>query len=297
MKTLPLAGLAALLCTGAAMADVVREVRFVAEIAGQPFACGQSYQLGTPKRAVMPSDFRFYVTDVALLRADGTAVPFRLPDDGRWQGQGVALLDFENGSGPCAAGGSAGTNTSLRGTVPEGAYTGLRFTMGLPPALNHQDATLAAAPFNFTAMFWNWQNGYKFLKADFMTVGEIPKPMHGAPPAGHAAAAQGHGDSGGFALHIGSTQCAATGPTSPGQDCQNPNRLTVSLTGFDPLKTSVIADPAPLLTRSDLAKNAAGTPPGCMSFPGDADCGPVFPALGLPYGTAPAGQQQLFRAR
>lgn len=101
---------------------------------------------------------------------------------------------------------------------------------------------------------------------------------------------QGHGDSGGLALHIGSTQSAATGPISPGQDSQNPNRLVVTLTGFDPLKGSAVADPVPILVRNHLAENAAGTPPGCMSFPGDTDCGPVISVLGLPYGTAPAGQ-------
>ncbi len=288
MKAFPLAAFAVLVCAGPALAQ---EIHFAAEMAGHPFACGQSYQLGTPKRTVMPGDFRFYVSDVALLRADGTAVPFVLADDGRWQGQGVALLDFENGSGPCAAGGSAGTNTALRGTAPAGPYTGLRFTLGLPPALNHQDATLAAPPFNVTAMFWNWQSGTKFLKMDFAVAGGMAMPM-----AQHGAA-MSHDGGGGFALHVGSTQCASTGPTSPGQDCQNPNRLVVTLKGFDPLKGTVVADPAPLLAHSDLAKNAAGTPPGCMSFPGDADCGPIFAALGLPYGTAPAGQQHLFRAR
>ena len=80
-------------------------IRFAAEFAGKPFACGQSYNLGSPAVAATPSDMRFYVSEVALVRADGTAVPVALDTDNRWQANGVALLDFEDGTGPCAAGG------------------------------------------------------------------------------------------------------------------------------------------------------------------------------------------------
>ncbi len=271
-------------------ATAPQEIRFAANLAGAPLACGTAAQLGRPPVAAQPTDFRFFVTDVALLRADGMAVPFTLASDGIWQRDGVALLDFENGSGPCATGGSAATNTTLRGSAPPGAYTGIRFTLGVPERLNHQDATIAQAPFNTTAMFWNWQNGYKFLKADFAVSGQ--RPGRAAP-----GATPGHGGPAGFVIHLGSTQCAAEAPTQPGRDCRNPNRPVITLTGFDPLRGTVVADPAPMLAASDLRRNTPGTPPGCMSFPNDPECVAILPRLGLPYGTAPAGQQMLFTAR
>jgi hypothetical protein len=54
----------------------------------------------------------------------------------------------------------------VKGSVPPGYYTGLAFKLGLPFDLDHGDATIAASPLNFTAMFWVWASGYRFLKID-----------------------------------------------------------------------------------------------------------------------------------
>jgi uncharacterized repeat protein (TIGR04052 family) len=283
--------LAALLL-GAAPALAQQEVaiRFAAQVNGAAFSCGQSYSgLGSTSATATPSDYRFYVHDVALLRADGTAVPLVMRES-PWQRDGVTLLDFENGQGPCAQGGNAPMNESVRGTVPAGAYAGIRFTLGVPERHNHQDATVAPSPFNLTAMFWNWQNGYKFLKVDLQVGGMMPA----APSAPAHGGAAGEG---GFALHLGSTQCAASAPTQPGRDCRNPNRPVITLTGFDPLSAPVIADFAPVIAQVDIARNTQGTPPGCMSFLNDPECRTVLPALGLPYMDVPAGEQRLFRAQ
>jgi hypothetical protein len=174
IRNLALAGF--MLAAMPALADQEVTIRFAAQVNGAPFACGQSYPgLGSTKVTATPTDFRFYVHDVHLLRADGTAVPVRLAET-PWQRDGVALLDFENGQGPCAQGGNAPTNEALRGTVAPGSYTGIRFTLGVPERHNHQDATVAPSPFNLTAMFWNWQNGYKFLKVDLQVAGQMPVP-------------------------------------------------------------------------------------------------------------------------
>ena len=74
------------------------EIKFAGAINGQPFACGQSYaNVGTTKSTITPSDFRLYVSEVKLVRKDGTTVPVQLAQDGIWQYQNVALIDFENG--------------------------------------------------------------------------------------------------------------------------------------------------------------------------------------------------------
>lgn len=287
-RTIALAAL--LLGATPALAQQEVALRFTAQVNGAAFACGQSYAgLGSTNATATPTDFRFYVHDVQLLRADGTAVPVALAET-PWQRDGVALLDFENGQGPCAQGGNAPTNEALRGSVAPGSYTGIRFTLGVPERHNHQDATVAPSPFNLTAMFWNWQNGYKFVKVD-LRVGSAMPAAAGAPAHGGAAG------SGGFSLHLGSTQCAAPAPTAPGRDCRNPNRPVVTLTGFDPLGAPVIADIGPVLAGVDITRNTQGTPPGCMSFPNDPECRTVLPALGLPYMDVAAGEQRFFRVQ
>jgi len=146
-------------------------LNFAAEVGGQPFACGEQYSdMGTTAATITPADFRLYLSAVALLDAAGAAVPLTLEQDGIWQYQDVALLDFEDGSGPCQNG-NAPTNLSIRGTVPAGDYSGVQFTLGLPFELNHADNLLAESPLNLSAMFWNWQGGYRFFKVDIAAAG------------------------------------------------------------------------------------------------------------------------------
>jgi hypothetical protein len=106
-------------------------LNFAAQINGQSFVCGQRYDgVGTTRSSIMPSDFRMYVSEVKLLRQDGSAVPVQLAQDGIWQHQNVALIDFENGTGPCRNGTTA-TNTAVRGQVPAGDYVGVELTVGV----------------------------------------------------------------------------------------------------------------------------------------------------------------------
>ncbi len=264
-------------------------LRFVAEVNGQPFECGKRYAgIGTTGSTITPSDFRMYVSAVALIDAQGKAVPLRLEQDKVWQLEDIALVDFENGVGPCRNGTTA-VNTLVRGVVPAGEYRGVRFALGVPFARNHGDPTVAPSPLNLTAMFWNWQGGYKFLKFD---TGSSGQPATSAPPD-----PRGGGSASGFSVHVGSTQCTSAGNTSPPSACQNPNRLTVQFDRFDSARQVVVVDIGRVLAQSNVDVNAAGTSPGCMSFLKDADCPPVMRNLGLPYEGAPAGSQVLFSVR
>jgi uncharacterized repeat protein (TIGR04052 family) len=267
-------------------------VRFAAQVNGQAFACGQSYAgVGITRSSITPSDFRFFVSDIALVDDTGRAVTVTLAQDGVWQLDNIALLDFENGSGPCRNG-TTGMNAEVRGTVPAGRYVGLRFTLGVPFARNHGDPTVALSPLNLTAMFWNWQGGYKFVKFDTASNGLQAAPS--AAGAGHGGAAAS-----GFSVHLGSTVCAAASRTeAPKAECANPNRVAVTLERFDVARQTVVADIGAVLAGANVDINAPGTSPGCMSFPGDADCPPVMGALGLAYGGASApGPQRLFTVR
>ena len=248
-------------------ADRPVEIQFKGVVGNDTFACGTTYDdIGTSGAQFLPSDFRLYVSNVRLVTPGGSEVPVQLEQDGVWQYQNVAMLDFENGSGPCTFGNEA-TNTTVRGTVPAAVYTGVKFDLGVPFDLNHGNAATAPAPLNFTAMFWSWQLGYKFLRID--------------TPAGD------------FNFHLGSTGCQSNGPSQPPTSCSAPNVATVALSGFDPVHSVILADLKALLSQTDVTANTPNTDPGCMSSPIDPDCGPLFDSLGLnfPAGTAKSGQR------
>jgi uncharacterized repeat protein (TIGR04052 family) len=250
------------------------EVQFEAQVNGEPFECGRSYrEIGVTRSTISPSDLRAYVSDIQLINAQGVAVPVQLRVDQVWQLEGVALLDFENGKGPCRNG-TAGINTRVLGQLPAGDYRGLRFTLGVPFKLNHGDPTVAAPPLNTTAMFWNWQGGYRFLKFDASSSGT------------------------GFSVHLGSTQCGSDSRTQAPSACRNPNRVAVEFADFDVGRHTVVLDIGAVLAQANVDQNAAGTAPGCMSFPKDNDCSPVMKALGLSYdGEAASQAQVIFRKK
>ena len=271
-------------------APLAVNLQFAALINGQPFECGKSYpEVGSTKATLTPTDLRLFVSEVALVNNMGEAVPVKLTQDGIWQLDDIALLDFENGAGPCRNG-TAAVNTAVRGTVPAGQYRGLRFTVGVPFARNHGDATVATSPLNNTAMFWSWQGGYRFIKFDASS-----KPGANtvdATDAGNFMAASG------FAVHLGSTQCASTSATQPPAACKSPNRMTLKFDNYDPAKTVVAIDMGAALAATNVTVNARRSSPGCMSFEKDADCNAVMDAMGLPYdGVAPSGAQKLFSLR
>ena len=71
----------------------------------EKFACGQTYSgIGTTGSKLSPHDFRFYVHNVALIDESGKAVPVQLDQDGKWQLDDTALLDFENAAAACVNG-------------------------------------------------------------------------------------------------------------------------------------------------------------------------------------------------
>ena len=138
---------------------------------------------------------------------------------------------------------------------------GLRFTVGVPFAQNHQDQAAAPSPLNLTGMFWSWQSGYKFVR------------IEGKTASGSA-----------YLLHLGSTGCAKDG-SGQVTSCTSPNRATVTLSGFDPARNTIAVDLAALLAGSDLSASAE-----CHSQSDKAACAPYFKALGLPFMEKPATQ-------
>jgi hypothetical protein len=120
-------------------------------------------------------------------------------------------------------------------------------------------------------MFWNWNAGYRFVKIDT-------------------------GDDK-FHFHLGSTGCDGPSPSRPPTSCSRLNLATITLDGFNPTHSVIVADVAALLANSNIDMNQTGTTPGCQSDPDDLDCMPLFHNLGLefPAGTAGSTPQTFFR--
>ncbi|NJR52560.1 MAG: metallo-mystery pair system four-Cys motif protein [Leptolyngbyaceae cyanobacterium CSU_1_3] len=263
-------------------------IRFTAKVSSEPFSCKTTYQLGKPTVRQVASDFRFYVSEVALIDANGRVVPVTLEQDGKWQYQNVALLDFEDKTGACANG-TVETRDRIIGTVPKGKYTGLKFTLGVPANLNHEDSALAPSPLNLTGLWWNWQFGYKFARIDLQS----PSMTQSKPKQKH----EGHGGaaSSGFPIHLGSAGCqAATGSEKPTR-CIYVNRPTIIFTRFNSSGNLVVADLVQLVATSNLNQNQSKTAPGCMSEPNDKDCMGIMTSLGLSFMGKPAATQTFFR--
>jgi uncharacterized repeat protein (TIGR04052 family) len=252
-------------------------VNFDARVGTAAFACGQSYpNIGTTNATASATDFMLYVSEVRLLDAQGNETPITLTQDNRWQLDDVALIDFAaGGTGTACPNATPEVNKRVVGTVPAGTYTGLRFQLGLPFAKNHQDQTTASGPLSLSRMFWSWNGGYKAVRLD-MSSNSFPT---------------------GWFIHLGSTGCtpsgsASTVPTS----CAQPNRLTVTLTGFDVTRDVVVADVAQLLAGANVDVNGGG-PAGCMSGTTDPECPAIFSNFGLPFnGGAVPATQRFFRA-
>ena len=252
--------LLALLVASCAKPMAPVEIAFAARYGDSVPACDE--RLDGPSL----SDLRFYVSNAHLTRSDGKSIPISLSQD-RWQHDDLALLDLEDGSGSCLNG-TAETNFALRGDVPAGEYRGLRFEIGVPFALNHDDPLKASAPLANPTMHWHWRAGYKFLRAGLATEGD------------------------GFWIHIGSAGCE--GRVGAITNCKFPNRVTVHLPDFSPSDSLVAVDFSEFITISDL-NDALAT--NCSSGPPEHSCIAPFAAFGLDHETgSSSGQQSVFKA-
>jgi len=256
--------------------DEAIEIRFAAKVAGQDFACGQSYPgLGSDGATATPQDFRFYVHDVRLVTDAGAEHPVDLDDDGVFQGGGVALLDFEDNTGSCSNG-TAELHTTLKGTVRakprhneagDSPYTEIRFKIGVPHEQNHADLTTLPAPLNDTTMSWSWNAGHIFFAAWGVFGGDAPFTV---------------------GVHVGSTGCEGDAMAGEVVACSKPNLPEIALAGFDHDATEIVVDWGALFSGFALTappdacetKDGA-TSCGCHSFGPEPLCAPMFAPLGL----------------
>ena len=198
--------------------------------------------------AATPRSLQFYVHAIELINEHGKPKPFRFAAAAPWQSERVALIDLAGDS-------ATARHASIQGSVAGGAatYSGIRLTVGVPFELNHANPLTAAAPLDRGEMFWNWQSGHKFLRADLAV-------------AGHE-----------WAFHVGSTGCSsASALRPPAQPCAQPNEMHIELKG-DPLKGVVR-----LRLQSLVAAAQAANYVGCTGdYQVDPACKDAFATTGL----------------
>ena len=255
------------------------DLRFAMKVGDQTAACNQKYSnIGSAKSTVDFADLRFYVSNIRLINSTGNEIAAPLAAHGSWQYQNVALLDFENKTGRCNEIGTTETNNIVKLTLPQGQYTGIKFNLGVPFTLNHQNVTSATTPLNLPALWWNWQGGYKFVRFDVyndLTLNNF------------------------WPIHLGSTGCAsANSQTPPTAPCSNPNLPEITFSNFNATSQTIVADIATVLNGVDVSTSVP-QPSGCMSSKSDPDCNNLFPNLGLSLETGQCinecKDQKLFR--
>ena len=261
------------------------DIKFAGMAGDQPVACGTLIDgLGSTAQAAQLQDFRFFVSEVKLTRADGTSVAVKLAKNSPYRytrnGVGVTLIDLENGTGDCAVDGTRGMNASVKGTVPHGKYVGVSWTVGVPFALNHTDAAATPAPLNSVAMGWSWQIGHKFTKIEV------------SDPGG----ATGSWTSKTFYVHLGSAGCEgnpATGQSRQVRGAEPPGRPSEEVR---PGQAAGGGRPQGHPGGYDVTANQSGAP-GCMSEQTDPECGSVFKAFGVDWKADGTGTGKPSRAR
>jgi uncharacterized repeat protein (TIGR04052 family) len=260
-------------------------IRFKAKLGDQDLQCGKEYaDQGSAKHRATPQDFRFFVEEIRLISADGKQHPVRFAERAPFQQEGVALLDFTDGSGACGSGGAV-LNTEVTGSVEAGEYRGVVIVNGVPERLNHQNISVAKPPLQDGSTYWTWQSGYRFILAELLPTDVEPAPEEdaGAPdphnPHGAASVAS--------FVHVGATGCV--GNNTDGYECSFPNRTEIRLDDFDPEADFIVADLGKVFEDVDLSHAV-----GCHGA--GPDCAPTYAAFGLSLESGkPDREQKVFR--
>ncbi|MBL4942666.1 MAG: metallo-mystery pair system four-Cys motif protein [Colwellia sp.] len=128
--------------------------------------------------------------------------------------------------------------------------THIRFTLGLPFAINHLNPLTQKSPLNIPSMFWVWQQGHKFLRIEMAA----------------------HNDN--WLFHLGSVGCQALSPLRmPSQECRYPNRYIVELP-LSKENANIVFDLANLLNQILITEQNS-----CQSSPQQDSCQRLFANL------------------
>src|SRR6187402_1243547 len=131
-------------------------MRFIPVVDDKPFFIDSIYR--SPGGELYEiSNCKFFVSNIAfsssLGKEESAFIENKLP---------ILLIDFGK-SNDTTKQGILSEKYSLH--LQTGAYTDVRFDVGLPRQINHTDPTSAPAPLDLAQqdMYWEWNSGYIFL--------------------------------------------------------------------------------------------------------------------------------------
>ena len=264
-------------------------IPFQAKSGSTDINCGATLTaLGTTGDSAKINDFAFYIHNIKFKTNTGTTITTTL-DDNNFQDPiyGVALLDFQDKTDSCK-GATKTTNkvVMLKATVDITTITGIEFTVGIPEAANHHNASISRAPYNRSGLFWSWQSGHKFMRLDVDPSKLVTKPDLTTGTT--------------FFFHLGSTACTGDPTTGQVVSCIYPDRPVIALnSGFSVTNnttSTIVLDYARLVDGVNINYETDGKPYGCMSGQADPECPVIFNNLGMTHSlnniTNP--QQQVF---
>jgi len=166
---------------------------------------------------------------------------------------------------------------SFEQVIEPSTISQLRFTLGVPFYLNHQNPLLQASPLNVPNMFWVWQTGHKFFRLDMEEVNEFSQKDN-------------------WQFHLGSTGCKAPSPLrAPKNLCVNGNQAKITLD----IKANTQGKELPSID-VDLSHLFSGLittkQNSCQSEPDNNSCLPLFKSVGLLVPKVKSQRQSLFKA-
>ena len=175
---------------------------------GKVLTCQQIFHhMGTDWRY---QQLQFFISELEVKTVTSAG------QDTPWQRLSLPKTPYQNGQVAllgelCAASNNSEQNTSensgnwqlqLPPGVDASTLTQIRFNLGVPFALNHQNPLQQQTPLNLPSMFWAWRTGHKFLRLEL-------------------SSASDH-----WLFHLGSTGCSAPSPVrAPTEQCRQPNRV------------------------------------------------------------------------
>jgi len=126
----------------------------------------------------------------------------------------------------------------------------IRFTLGLPFAVNHLNPLTQESPLNIPSMFWGWQKGHKFLRLEMTSANDS------------------------WLFHLGSVGCKASSPLrAPKQECLYPNRYTYKLP-ISRTNNKISVDLSALIQGIKLSAETS-----CQSSPENKSCQQIIKNL------------------
>ncbi|MEM6628360.1 MAG: MbnP family protein [Bacteroidota bacterium] len=130
----------------------VFELNITTLVSGAGFSPGVVYK--NPKgREYFVSALKMYISDITLIDESGEETLL----------SEIELFDLTQ---PGALKVAHGDGTFKQFEVPAKKYVGVRFGIGVPDSLNHEDPTVFSPehPLSvFNSMHWNWAAGYRFV--------------------------------------------------------------------------------------------------------------------------------------